>query len=131
MKAHELFAAHVELVTTDAAKWRALWADDAVMELPYVSSIGMQDKYVGLDAVYKFMQETIVSQFADAAVSNLRIQQIAGSDSCVGEYELRATLKSTGKVYNPKYVILLTAKDGKIIHLKEYVNPLSITAAFN
>jgi ketosteroid isomerase-like protein len=91
----------------------------------------MPDKYVGLYAVYKFMQETIVSQFADSAVSNLLIQQIAGSNSCVGEYELRATIKSTGKVYNPKYIILLTAKDGKITYLKEYVNPLSITAAFN
>jgi hypothetical protein len=93
MQAHELFAAHVQYVTSDAEKWRSLWSDDAVLELPYVSSIGMQDKYVGLDAVYKFMQETIVSQ------SNKLPGVIAasGSTSCVplsNQLE-RSTIQST------------------------------------
>lgn len=117
MQAHELFAAHVQYVTSDAEKWRSLWSDDAVLELPYVSSIGMQDKYVGLDAVYKFMRDDreSICRFRRQQSAH---QQIAGSNSCVGEYELRATIKSTGKVYNPKYIILLTAKDGKITYLK-------------
>ena len=130
MQASELFSAHLKYLATDAQKWRDLFDAQAVMEFPYAPTIGATEKYEGINSIFEHVQTAVISQLIEANFSNIRIQSIS-SENAVGEFELMAKVKATGKIYNQKYIALVASKNGKITHMKEYWNPLQVQKSFD
>ena len=129
MQASELFSAHLKYLATDAQKWRDLFDEHAVLEFPYAPSLGAPEKYEGINNIFEIVQTAVISQLIETIFSNIRIQSI-NSENAVGEFELMSKVKTTGNVYSQRYITLLTSKNGKITHMKEYFNPLQVQKAF-
>src|ERR1700747_936299 len=46
------------------------------------------------------------------------------------EYTLHGTVVSTGAPYVNRFISVITVKDGKIVHWRDYLDPLAVFAAF-
>lgn len=130
MQASELLSAYLNYLTTDATKWRDLFDENAVMEFPYASAIGTAERLEGIIAIFGFVHGAALAQMSEPVLSNIRIQSING-ENAVGEFELVTTIKTTGKIYEQKFVIFVTSKNGKIVQAKEYFNPAQVKKAFD
>jgi len=123
-----LLEEHLRLLVAKPEEGHKLYAADAVLGFPYAYSIGLPPKIEGTEAIVKHMQR-VMSLLRNVTIFNVRIT-LEGEDSVVGEYELAAEVVSTGKEYRQKYISVLTAKEGKIVLLREYWNPLEATKSF-
>jgi ketosteroid isomerase-like protein len=46
------------------------------------------------------------------------------------EYTLHGTVVSTGAPYVNRFISVITVKDRKIVHWRDYLDPLAVFAAF-
>jgi len=123
-----LLGEHLRLLVANPDEWRKLFSPDAVLEFPYAYSIGAPMRHEGIEAINDHVQG-VMSLLRNVTIFNVRIA-LEADDTVVGEYELAAEVVSTGKEYRQKYISVLTAKEGKIVLLREYWNPLEITKSF-
>lgn len=114
--AKELLTAYLENID-NAAKVITLFADDAAIELPYLSSLGLPWRMSGKDVLYKFFQ-TLPKTFPGFKFQNIQIL-IDTPEQAFGEYEVDCTVASTDRPYQQHYMGRLVAKDRKIVLLRE------------
>lgn len=50
-------------------------------------------------------------------------------DTAVGEIKAEGRIKTTGRIYHQQYVVFLRSKEGKIVSLREYFDPVSAAHA--
>ena len=101
-----------------------LLADDAVFE--YVISVpGYPRRVVGRDAVaelYRNYGDTIVLHGSDElAVHWDRVASVA-----VLEYAVHGRAVGTGRAYDNHFVSVITIKDRKITHWRDYLDPIAV-----
>ncbi len=118
----DLLARHIQTLVADPAQWRTLIADDMVWELAYAPAIGHPARLSGRDEILRH-----VTWFL-GAVENFRfiepkISAFTNSLEAVVQVRAEALIKPTGRVYRQEYVMFLLAKDGKIAHIREYLDP--------
>ena len=100
----------------------SIFHENAVMEFPYALR-GLNDKINGLESILAYFQKI---PFTWKLKKDCKIEiHFNKQDHIVAEYEGIESFKRTGRVYNQQYVCLLKVKDGKIIHFKEYFNPIT------
>ena len=118
-----------ELLTTylskiqDPAAVAALFADDGVIELPWVNA-----RAEGPAAIEKFIAG-LLAKVPEFRFQNIRIL-IQTPDQAFGEYDVEAPVPSTGKAYRQTYAGRLVAKNGKIKLLRESLDTLAASRAF-
>ena len=101
-----------------------LLADDAVFE--YVISVpGYPRRVAGRDAVaelYRNYGDTIVLHGSDElAVHWDRVASVA-----VLEYAVHGRAIGTGRAYDNHFVSVITIKDRKITHWRDYLDPIAV-----
>lgn len=62
---------------------------------------------------------------------DLRTHAFADPDGAVAEVKAEGMIKSTGRIYRQEYVLFLSARDGKISHLREYFDPVKAAKALD
>jgi ketosteroid isomerase-like protein len=128
LSAVELMESHFDTLARDQAAWQLLIADELVWELPYAPSIGHPHKLEGraqiVSFVSGFLKEAEGFRFHD-----LKINALANGTGAVAEVQATARILSTGRHYRQSYVVFLEARDGKIVHLREYFNPATAALA--
>ncbi|KYC40770.1 phenazine biosynthesis protein [Scytonema hofmannii PCC 7110] len=123
----EAFAAHLALVGKDIPAWVDLFAEDAVVEFPYASTT--PGRLEGKQAIYNYMKD-VPAQMQDLVFSNVQIYPTSNSNVLFAEVHGEAVIVSTGRHYQQDYVIRLETKEGKIIHYREYWNPVAALEAW-
>jgi ketosteroid isomerase-like protein len=112
----------------DPAAAAALFADDGVLELPSLKSLGIDARAVGPAAIEAFIAGLLKN------VPDFRFKDIAllidGEDQAFGEYSVEALVLSTGKLYKQTYAGRLVAEHGKIKLLREALDTLAAAKAF-
>lgn len=104
-----------------------LLADDAVMEFPYalpnsVTRLDGRPEIVKFLSWFRdFLQLTEVKHVATHWTANLTV--------IILEYEGAGRIVQTGRSYHQKYISVLTVRDGRISHWKDYWNPVSVLVA--
>ncbi|WP_162906655.1 nuclear transport factor 2 family protein [Algihabitans albus] len=116
------------LETRDVEQIIPLWNDNGVMEFPYVPE-GSPSRFEGVDAIRTtlasaFVQRTMMSFF------DVTSYQAVDPNFAFVEFKGDMTLQS-GAPYNNTYIAKVEARDGKLIHFKEFFNPLVDLAAGN
>ncbi|WCT13274.1 nuclear transport factor 2 family protein [Mucilaginibacter jinjuensis] len=114
--AKQLLFGYLENIN-DADKVIELFADDAVIELPYLKSLGMPWQWRGKDVLHEFLKE-IPEMFPGFAFKDIQIH-IDTPDQVFAEYSVDCKAASTGRPYQQTYMGRLVAKDGKIQLLRE------------
>lgn len=129
----ELFQEHIQLIVSNPGAWRELFCTEAVYEFPYAPSVGAPGRYEGIDAIFNHVQ-TVFSQLSDLHLKldvGRDVKPMADGKSVFAEFELAATVTATGTPYNQKYVVLMTADQGKIVLLREWWNPQEVLKSFS
>lgn len=133
-----LLREHLATITHDHPRWLALFADDAVVEFPYAPSVGRPARLEGktaLDAYFGgaggvFVGLTFRDVVVHVAAASAASTAATSSGIAIAEAHGTATIAPTGKIYEQDYVMVLEARDGKIVRYREYWNPMSAIEAF-
>ena len=126
-KAHELITQFLDcLKTFDASVDRCvdLFADDGVFEFPYLSTLGMPNRFAGKTAVREVLN-LIGSHFSAFTVSNVTIHELKDERGLFIQYHTDTVLKGTERKYAQDYVTYLLEEGGKIKLLREYLNVIA------
>ncbi|WP_321786429.1 nuclear transport factor 2 family protein [Paraburkholderia sp. J94] len=125
--AKELLAAYLESIRDPRAA-AALFADDGVLELPYLKSLGIDGRAQGPEAIEDFIA-SLIAKVPDFAFKNVR-WLIETPEQVFAEYEVEALVPSTGKIYRQMYAGRLVARNGKIALLREALDTVAAAEAF-
>lgn len=106
----------------------ALFADDGVLELPSLKSLGIDARAVGPVAIEAFIAG-LLKNVPDFRFKDIQLL-IDGEDQAFGEYSVEAKVLSTGKLYKQTYAGRLIAENGKIKLLREALDTLAAAKAF-
>lgn len=106
----------------------ALFAEDGVLELPYLKSIGIDARAQGPQAIASFIGG-LLRNVPDFRFQNIEML-IETDDQAFAEYSVEAKVLSTGKLYRQTYAGRLVAADGKIKLLREALDTVAAANAF-
>jgi ketosteroid isomerase-like protein len=96
-----------------------LYAADAVHEFPFADR-----KIAGAEAIRAaFLAGWERSPFAVAGFGETRVHRTTDPEVIVAEYEAITEVKATGKTFAAAIVNVLRARDGRIVSIREYVDP--------
>ena len=103
-------------------------ADDVVVE--YIITVpDYPRRIVGREALaelYSDYGESIVQ----SGSSDVHRYHDAEQSVVVLEYTIHGTVVSTGAPYLNRFISVITVKDRKIVHWRDYLDPLAVFAAF-
>ncbi|MDB5066459.1 MAG: hypothetical protein JWM18_2893 [Chloroflexi bacterium] len=101
-----------------------LFTDDAVTE--YVITVpGFPRRVEGRDALaelYRGYGDTTVLDSADG----LAVHHDRETSVVVLEYAVHGRVVSTGQLYNNRFVSVITIRDRRITHWRDYLDPLAV-----
>lgn len=106
----------------------ALFADDGILELPYLNSLGPTTGAQGPAAIEKFIGG-LLDKVPDFEFRDVQIL-IDTPAQVFGEYSVEALVPSTGNVYKQMYAGRLVAENGKIKLLRESLDTVAAQKAF-
>ncbi|MBP5974105.1 nuclear transport factor 2 family protein [Brasilonema sp. CT11] len=127
--AAQVFADSLALITKDIQAWLDLFAENAVVEFPYASALGSPERKIGKLAIYNYMKDAL-AQMQNLVFTNIRAYPTLNPNVLFAEVHGEAVIVATGRHYQQDYVMRLETKDGKIIHYREYWNPVPVLDAF-
>jgi ketosteroid isomerase-like protein len=125
----QLFTDHLTLIGKDIQAWVNLFTEDAVIEFPYAATLGSPERLEGKSAIYNYMKD-VPAQMQDLIFTNVLTYQTSNPNVLFAEVHGEATIVATGLHYQQDYVMRLETKDGKIIHYREYWNPIPAIEAW-
>jgi uncharacterized protein len=106
-----------------------LWAPDVVVETPFARP-GQPSRTEGRA---RFLERARAGRAALPVTfqeaNTIAIHDTTDPEVIVVEYELVATLNATGERHAARFIGILTARDGKIVHWREYQDTARIDAA--
>ena len=126
----EIFDTHLALMTaSNIEAWSELLAEDVVMEIPYAAALGMPPRLEGKAAICNHIKAGIV-QMEKIAFTNVRKYPTVDPNALWVEFHGEAMISTTDRQYQQDYVTRMGFKDGKIVYLCDYFNPIAVMSAF-
>lgn len=113
--------------SADVAAMLDLCADDVVFEFPFAPP-GRPREVRGKEPLGRYLA-AIPSRIQFDGLSNFETHQTLDPDVAVIEMTATGTVKDTGEPYDQSYVVVLTARQGRITRYRDYWNPLKALAA--
>jgi ketosteroid isomerase-like protein len=106
-------------------------AEDVVIEMPFAPP-GSTRRYEGREKFLTFAtpgKAAFVQRFTLEEVRNVAIHETTDPEVIVIEYEFAGTINATGRQASSPFIGVLRARDGKVVHWREYQNMPAIAAA--
>ncbi|MYM89249.1 nuclear transport factor 2 family protein [Rugamonas sp. FT82W] len=107
----------------------ALFAEDGVLELPYLASLGLPPRAQGPAAIENFIT-SLLKKVPDFQFKNIRVLIEAGNQ-VFAEYDVEAIVVPTNGIYRQSYAGRLVASGEKISLLRESLDTVAAAKAFN
>ncbi len=102
-----------------------LFDEEAIIEYPYAYSLGTPS----------LLNKTQYANYLNGALANMpdiefsKVKSYTAQNHIVWvEFHGEVIIPSTDQLYKQDYVARITLKNGKIIHYKEYWNPMAVSA---
>lgn len=111
------------------AKVGAVWAEDAVQEMPYVPK-GFPTRVVGREALIRHYADWPKISGAANFTRDLVFHAMTDPEQVFVEYRGVVEITTTGRVYGQRYGGLFHVEDGKIALFREYFDPRAFARAF-
>jgi ketosteroid isomerase-like protein len=106
-----------------------VWAPDLVVETPFARP-GAPTRVEGgaeFAEIARAGRAALPVTFQEC--NTIAIHDTADPEVIVVEYELVATLNATGEPHSARFIGILTVRDGKAVHWREYQDTARIDAA--
>lgn len=115
-------------VNQSVEELRQVYAPDAVHEFPFAFP-GVPARLEGRDVIVNWIAAGWTTYpLRYERYRTLAIHETSAPETIIVEQEALGTSPSTGEFTLPN-IIVLTARDGQIAHLRDYVNPVAAAAA--
>jgi uncharacterized protein len=124
----EIFSTFLSLMSQDVRALLDLCAEDAVVEFPYAANTPR--RLEGKESIYNYIKDAL-AQMSDLVFTNIHTYPTTNSNILWAEFHGDAVIVSTGRQYQQDYAIRLETKEGKIVHYREYWNPMSAIEAWD
>jgi ketosteroid isomerase-like protein len=128
--ASDLLQKHIKTLVDDNAQWQTLVADEILWELAYAPALGHPARLSGRVEVVRHAT-WFVGAVQNFRFFDLRLYPLADPEGAVAEVKGEGLIKATQRIYQQDYVVFLRAKDGKIVFLREYFDPVRAAKALN
>jgi ketosteroid isomerase-like protein len=99
-----------------------MMAEDFVMEFPFARP-GMQTRIEGRAAVLTYLM-TVGQGVSVDSVSDVVVHDTADPDVVIVEFDGHGRAIKTGEPYEQRYISVIRTRDGRIVHYKDYWNPI-------
>ncbi|WP_079027780.1 nuclear transport factor 2 family protein [Streptomyces rimosus] len=117
------------LLAKDMDGWIALCADDVLVEFPFAPP-GYPTKLVGRAALADYLGD--YTEHIDLRdIPHLKIHLTDAPDTVIAEMRATGRIVATGDPYDLSYIVVMTARNGRITHYRDYWNPLAVPASMN
>ncbi|WP_420606513.1 nuclear transport factor 2 family protein [Novosphingopyxis sp.] len=114
-------------INADVSTFLEMVADDGVMEFPY-SPPGMTKRLDGRAAVAKHL-EHLGNLIAIERMGEPIVHPTTDPEVVIIEFDGFGRGVDTGEPYNQSFVSVIRTKGGRIIHYRDYWNPLVVMRA--
>jgi ketosteroid isomerase-like protein len=101
------------------------YAPDVVIEMPFAAAPLYPDRF-------QTTREELRARFrAGAAVrryqklTGVLIHETADPEVVIAEYQLHGELLASGEPFAQRFVMVMTVRDGQIVHTRDYTNPIT------
>jgi ketosteroid isomerase-like protein len=119
---------HVRYFGQDLDAWAGLFAEEASLEFPYLSSVGFPTRTMGRDSIRAHVG-TFLSAMEGYYLTDVRVYGALEPGRVFAEYNVDATVKATGQSYCQRFFTVLLARGGKIVLLREYLDTVVVAKA--
>jgi ketosteroid isomerase-like protein len=99
-----------------------MMAEDFVMEFPFARP-GMQTRIEGRTAVLTYLM-TVGQGISVDSVSNVVVHDTTDPDVVIVEFDGHGRSLKTDEPYEQRYISVIRTRDGRIVHYKDYWNPI-------
>ncbi|MDV3249845.1 nuclear transport factor 2 family protein [Devosia sp. BK] len=111
-------------VDQNAPTYIDMVADDVVMEFPYALP-DMVKRVDGKEALRAYLKN-VGDMITIDALDNVAVLRTEDPDVTIVEFEGVGTVKASGKPYEQRYISVIRTRQGKIVHYKDYWNPVAL-----
>ena len=113
----------------DPDRAAALFAEDGVLELPFLRSLGVQPRYTGRSEIAACLHQ-LRKLYPDVAFAPADTTVLIETpDKTFAEYVAHMTAAATGRLLHQLFTCYLVAEAGAIKLLRESFNPLAMAQA--
>jgi ketosteroid isomerase-like protein len=127
-EAHTLVQRYIQsIIERDVESWMSLWDDNFVLEFPFAPQ-GRPPRIENKAALYPYIQ-TVINDLEILNISRQEIYLTQDPDLIIAEIAGEGRITSTGRNYKAGYVWIMRTKNGKLIHMRDYWNPLAALEA--
>ncbi|HML88043.1 MAG TPA: nuclear transport factor 2 family protein [Methylomusa anaerophila] len=111
------------ILEKDMSQFIELFDDNALFEFPYAPK-GFTQKLEGKAAIYEYIKD-FPQQFDVTRFSEPTFHFTLNPNIMIVEFEIEeGRTLTTSKPYLQKYISVIETKDNKIVHYKDYWNPV-------
>jgi len=100
----------------------AMMSEDFVMEFPYARP-GMQPRIEGREAVVAYLM-TVAGNVSVDTVDNVVVHETGDPEVVIVEFEAHGRAPKVDEPYDQRYISVIRTRGGRMIHYKDYWNPL-------
>ena len=125
----QVFARIQHAALTRDGSLSELYAADAVHEWPFPLP-GIPQRLVGRDQItawHERMSTEGGSRFRFDRFDNVVVHDTADPEVIIAEYDIHGAATATNQPFVFSYVLVLRVRNGQIVHLRDYLNPLAMT----
>jgi len=115
------------LRAADIEGWMTIYAPDAVHEFPFAPE-GMPRELVGREAIAAYMGQ-LPSLIRFGALSDVRSREI--ENELIVEATGHHHRIADNAARDISYVWFITMRDGKVVRIRDYMNPLEVSKAIS
>ncbi len=127
-EAHTLVQRYIRtLIEKDIESWMSLWDDNFVLEFPFAPQ-GRLPRVEGKANLRPYIQG-VINNLEILTISQQEIYLTQDPDLIIAEITGEGRIISTGRIFKAGYVWVMRTKDGKLIHMRDYWNPLAALEA--
>lgn len=119
----KLILAHLDLACTDFDAWVRLLDDDIVIEFPFGPSANGPSRVAGKSAVIAAIRP-FLDRVPSLRFRNPTIYPCVDPSEAFATYDAEALVIDNGRHYSQNYIAHFREKDGKLVFLSEYFDPL-------
>ncbi|HEV7234231.1 MAG TPA: nuclear transport factor 2 family protein [Sphingorhabdus sp.] len=111
----------------EADDFLAMCAEDIVWEFPFAPAGGVH-RIEGKDAVAAYLPK--VGGLINVSGGSLTaVHRTTDPDTTIIEFEITGSGAATGLPYDQRYICVFRTRDGRIVHFKDYWNPITLLSA--
>ena len=113
------------LKANDIAGWMEIYTPDAIHEFPFAPE-GAPRELVGRDAIGTYMSR-LPSLIRFGTLSDVRVRETG--DELIIEATGHHQRIADDATRDLSYIWFITMRDGKVVHFRDYMNPLQLSKA--